>query len=106
MSTAPRGSSSPRSAAVRDCRAVAGLFQFRGRVVPHARGFRRYARSGEEAGHAWRGETGHGRKGHVKIEEGVRLAKLTTVGIGGPARALARPQSLDELGQALAWAAE
>ena len=50
--------------------------------------------------------TGHVRKGHVKIEEGVPLAKLTTVGIGGPARALARPASLDELEQALAWAAE
>jgi UDP-N-acetylmuramate dehydrogenase len=46
------------------------------------------------------------RKGYVKIEDGVRLSKLTTVGIGGPARALARPRSLDELEQALAWAAE
>jgi UDP-N-acetylenolpyruvoylglucosamine reductase len=60
----------------------------------------------EEAGHAWGGGTGQGRKRHVKIEEDVRLAKLTTVGIGGPARALARPRSLDELEQALAWAAE
>jgi UDP-N-acetylmuramate dehydrogenase len=42
----------------------------------------------------------------VKIEEGVRLARLTTVGIGGPARALARPRTLDELHQALAWGAE
>ena len=54
-------------------------------LVTHACGFRRYARSGEEAGHAGRRDTGHVRKGHVKIEEGVRLAKLTTVGIGGPA---------------------
>jgi UDP-N-acetylenolpyruvoylglucosamine reductase len=42
----------------------------------------------------------------VNIEEGVRLAKLTTVGIGGPARALARPASVPELEEALAWAAE
>jgi UDP-N-acetylmuramate dehydrogenase len=42
----------------------------------------------------------------VKIEEGVPLARLTTVGIGGPARALARPRTVDELEQALAWAAE
>jgi UDP-N-acetylenolpyruvoylglucosamine reductase len=42
----------------------------------------------------------------VKIEEGVPLARLTTVGIGGPARALVRPGTLQELEQALAWAAE
>jgi UDP-N-acetylmuramate dehydrogenase len=42
----------------------------------------------------------------VKIEEGVRLSKLTTVGIGGPARGFARPGSLDELQEALAWAAD
>jgi UDP-N-acetylmuramate dehydrogenase len=42
----------------------------------------------------------------VKIEEGVRLSKLTTVGIGGPARGFARPRSLAELDEALAWAAE
>ena len=42
----------------------------------------------------------------MKIEEGVRLARLTTVGIGGPARALARPRSVADLEQALAWAAE
>jgi UDP-N-acetylmuramate dehydrogenase len=42
----------------------------------------------------------------VKIERGVRLSRLTTVGIGGPARAFARPRSLAELEQALAWAAE
>jgi UDP-N-acetylmuramate dehydrogenase len=45
--------------------------------------------------------------GHVvKIEERVPLSRLTTVGIGGPARALARPTTLRELEQALAWAAE
>jgi UDP-N-acetylenolpyruvoylglucosamine reductase len=42
----------------------------------------------------------------VKIEEGVPLAKLTTIGTGGPARAFARPESLSELARALAWAAE
>jgi UDP-N-acetylmuramate dehydrogenase len=42
----------------------------------------------------------------VKIEEGVRLSKLTTVGIGGPPRGFARPRSLAELDEALAWAAE
>ncbi|HKP19573.1 MAG TPA: UDP-N-acetylmuramate dehydrogenase [Gaiellaceae bacterium] len=42
----------------------------------------------------------------MKIEKGVALSRLTTVGIGGPARAFARPESVEELGQALAWAAE
>ena len=42
----------------------------------------------------------------MKIEEGVRLARLTTVGLGGPARGFARPKTLAELEQALAWAAE
>jgi UDP-N-acetylenolpyruvoylglucosamine reductase len=42
----------------------------------------------------------------VKIEEGARLERLTTVGIGGPARAFARPGSLAELEQALGQAAE
>jgi UDP-N-acetylmuramate dehydrogenase len=42
----------------------------------------------------------------MKIEEGVRLSKLTTVGIGGPAPGFARPGSLAELEEALAWAAQ
>ena len=42
----------------------------------------------------------------MKIEEGVELARLTTIGTGGPARAFAKPGSLAELEQALAWAAE
>jgi UDP-N-acetylmuramate dehydrogenase len=41
----------------------------------------------------------------VKIEEGVPLARMTTVGIGGPARALARPRTLAQLEEAVAWAA-
>jgi UDP-N-acetylmuramate dehydrogenase len=40
------------------------------------------------------------------IEERVPLSRFTTIGTGGPARALARPESLDELRRALAWAAE
>ena len=41
----------------------------------------------------------------MKIDEGVALARLTTIGAGGPARAFASPASLAELEQALAWAA-
>jgi len=41
----------------------------------------------------------------MKIEEHFTLARLTTVGIGGPARAFARPESVAELEKALAWAA-
>ena len=41
----------------------------------------------------------------MKIEEGVSLARLTTVGIGGPARHFARPATLSELEEALRWAA-
>ncbi len=37
----------------------------------------------------------------MTVEHGVPLAKLTTIGTGGPARALARPRSIDELGSAL-----
>jgi UDP-N-acetylmuramate dehydrogenase len=42
----------------------------------------------------------------VTIEEGVPLSRSTTLGTGGPARAFARPESLGELEQALAWARE
>jgi len=42
----------------------------------------------------------------MKIDESVPLARFTTLGTGGPARAFARPESLDELHEALAWAAE
>jgi UDP-N-acetylenolpyruvoylglucosamine reductase len=42
----------------------------------------------------------------VRIEEGVPLAKLTTIGTGGRATAFAKPATLAELEQALAWAAE
>jgi UDP-N-acetylenolpyruvoylglucosamine reductase len=42
----------------------------------------------------------------IEVEQGVPLARLTTIGTGGPARALARPQTLAELEQALVWAAD
>jgi UDP-N-acetylenolpyruvoylglucosamine reductase len=40
----------------------------------------------------------------LTIEEQVALGRLTTVGIGGPARHFARPGTLAELEEALAWA--
>ena len=40
----------------------------------------------------------------TRIEHGVPLAKLTTIGIGGPARALARPRTIAELIGALRFA--
>jgi UDP-N-acetylenolpyruvoylglucosamine reductase len=40
----------------------------------------------------------------MKIESGVPLAKLTTIGTGGPAKAFARPRSTAELEDALRWA--
>jgi UDP-N-acetylmuramate dehydrogenase len=42
----------------------------------------------------------------LTIEERVPLARLTTVGIGGPARHFARPGTLVELEEALTWAAD
>ena len=39
-------------------------------------------------------------------EAGISLAKLTTIGTGGPARAFARPSTVAELEEVLAWAAE
>jgi UDP-N-acetylmuramate dehydrogenase len=36
----------------------------------------------------------------------VSLSRLTTIGTGGPARALARPETIAELEEALAWAGE
>lgn len=40
----------------------------------------------------------------MKIERGVPLARLTTIGTGGPAKALARPRSLADLEEALRFA--
>ena len=42
----------------------------------------------------------------MNVEEGVPLSRLTTIGTGGAARAFARPSSLHELEEALAWADE
>jgi UDP-N-acetylmuramate dehydrogenase len=42
----------------------------------------------------------------VTPEESVPLSRFTTVGTGGPARALARPETLGELQEALGWALE
>jgi UDP-N-acetylmuramate dehydrogenase len=40
----------------------------------------------------------------MTIEEQVPLSRFTTIGTGGPARAFARPRTVDELREALAWA--
>ena len=42
----------------------------------------------------------------MNVQDGMPLARLTTIDTGGPARAFAKPTSLGELEQALAWAAE
>ena len=42
----------------------------------------------------------------MKVEEGVDLARFTTLGTGGAARAFARPESEREVEEALRWAAE
>jgi UDP-N-acetylmuramate dehydrogenase len=42
----------------------------------------------------------------VKIDEGVRLSRFTTLGTGGPARAFARPETVEELQTALGFARE
>jgi UDP-N-acetylmuramate dehydrogenase len=39
----------------------------------------------------------------VTIEEQVSLSRFTTIGTGGPARAFARPGSVEELSEALGW---
>jgi UDP-N-acetylmuramate dehydrogenase len=41
-----------------------------------------------------------------RLEEQVALSRFTTLGTGGPARWFARPESVDELAELLAWAAE
>ena len=46
------------------------------------------------------------RGARVTPEEGVALSRFTTLGTGGPARAFARPGTLAELEEALAWASE
>jgi len=41
----------------------------------------------------------------LNVEQDVALGRLTTVGIGGPARHFARPQTVGELEEVLRWAA-
>ena len=50
--------------------------------------------------------TGRAVAGDIIVEEGVPLARLTTVGIGGPASAFAQPRDLRGLEAAIAWAGE
>ena len=66
-----------------------------GRPRPHRRRRRRRARGAARAGGP-----------AVTPEEGVSLARLTTIGTGGPARAFARPSTLAELEDVLGWAVE
>jgi UDP-N-acetylmuramate dehydrogenase len=42
----------------------------------------------------------------MNVEEGVELARYTTLGTGGPARAFARPESEREVEELLHWAGE
>jgi UDP-N-acetylmuramate dehydrogenase len=42
----------------------------------------------------------------VNVESNVGLGRYTTLGAGGPARAFARPATVEDVGQALAWARE
>lgn len=42
----------------------------------------------------------------MRVEADVSLARFTTLGTGGPARALARPESDSEVSEALRWAHE
>ena len=42
----------------------------------------------------------------MKVDEGVALSRFTTLGAGGPATAFARPESVEEVEEALAWARE
>jgi UDP-N-acetylenolpyruvoylglucosamine reductase len=42
----------------------------------------------------------------MTLEEQVPLSRFTTLGTGGPARWFAKPETLDELQEALGWAAE
>src|SRR5436305_11146013 len=42
----------------------------------------------------------------MTVEQAVVLARHTTLGTGGPDRGFARPETLDELREALAWASD
>src|SRR5439155_20135125 len=76
----------------------------RGRALARAsrptRRCRRYGRRGRCRSSGARVARGAG----MTIEEGVPLARFTTLGTGGPARWFARPQTLAELEDALGFA--
>jgi len=40
----------------------------------------------------------------IELEQGVALSRLTTIGTGGPATYFARPETLEQLAEVLAWA--
>ena len=42
----------------------------------------------------------------MNVEERVPLSRFTTIGTGGPAKVFARPETVEELEEALAWARE
>ena len=42
----------------------------------------------------------------MTVQEGITLARLTTIGTGGRARAFARPESIDDLEELLGWASD
>src|SRR5262249_10822620 len=71
-------------------------------------------RAGEErrpGAHARRRRCRPGRRAHprgawVNIETAVPLGRYTTLGAGGPALAFAKPTTLEEVEEALAWARE
>ena len=70
-----------------------------------------WARAGRHGAHARcrrrrLGGTAAPGAARVKLEEGVELARFTTLGTGGPARAFARPESVAEVEELLRWAAE
>jgi UDP-N-acetylenolpyruvoylglucosamine reductase len=40
----------------------------------------------------------------IELEQGIALSRLTTIGTGGPAAYFARPETLEQLAEVLAWA--
>ena len=73
---------------------------------PRAAGAAGRCRADDRRGRRRARRTAAARGAHVKIEEGVELSRFTTLGAGGPAKAFARPESVEELEEALAWARE
>src|SRR5262249_29616514 len=79
----------------RGCRKARGRLGAAWRHRPHARRRRRGSRRAADP-----------RGACVKIEESVELARFTTLGTGGPARAFARPESEPEVEERLRRAQE